>query len=123
MPPITTSSFAQHLAPGIREIVGTNLEGRESFYSMYHNVETTKRNYEDFLWSTGLPIAVEKPQGTNIQSFDPIEGLTKRLTPKVYAIGMEVTEEGTRFIPCTSARKLAGFLALGFIAGFLIGRR
>lgn len=93
MPPVTTGSFANHLAPGIREIVGTSLEGRESFYSLYHNVETSKRNYEDILAGTGLPIATEKPQGVNIQSFDPVEGSTKRITPKVYAIGMEVSEE------------------------------
>jgi hypothetical protein len=95
MPPVTTGSFANHLAPGIREIVGTSLEGREAFYSLYHNVQTTKRNYEDVLAATGLPIAVEKAQGTNIQSFDPLEGVTRRLTPKVYAIGMEVTEEAS----------------------------
>lgn len=93
MPPVNTSGFSNHLAPGIREIVGTGLEGRQSFYSQLANVETTKRNYEDFLAGTGLPIAVEKPQGMNIQSFDPLEGTTKRLTPRVYAIGMEVTEE------------------------------
>jgi hypothetical protein len=81
------------MAPGIRQIVGTNLGARESYYSRYYNVETTVRNYEDFLAGTGVPIAVEKPQGVNIQSFDPVEGTTKRMTPKVYAIGMEVTEE------------------------------
>lgn len=89
----TTGGFSNHLAPGIREIIGTALSGRQAFYSRYYNVETTKRNYEDYLAGTGLPIAVEKPQGVNIQSFDPLEGTTKRLTPKVYAIGMEVTEE------------------------------
>lgn len=36
---------------------------------------------------------------------------------------MEVTEEGTRFIPCANGKKLAALLAIGFIAGFLIGRR
>jgi uncharacterized spore protein YtfJ len=36
---------------------------------------------------------------------------------------MEVTEESTRFIPCCEGRKYAALLALGFIAGFLIGRR
>jgi len=81
------------MAPGIRQIVGTNLEGRKSYYSMLNNVETTVRNYEDYLAGVGLPVAVEKPQGQNIQAFDPIEGLTKRLTPKVYAIAMEVSEE------------------------------
>ncbi|MEW6143462.1 MAG: spore germination protein GerW family protein [Thermodesulfobacteriota bacterium] len=36
---------------------------------------------------------------------------------------IEVTEEDTRFIPCTSGRKIAALLAVGFIAGFLMGRR
>jgi len=36
---------------------------------------------------------------------------------------IEVTEEGTRFIPCCDGRKYAALLALGFLAGFLIGRR
>lgn len=93
MPPSLTTGFANHMAPGIRQIIGTNLGGRNSYYSRIANVETTTRNYEDFLMGTGLPIAVEKPQGENIQAFDPIEGTTKRLTPKVYAIGMEVSEE------------------------------
>lgn len=93
MPPSLTTSFANHMAPGIRQIVGTNLGGRKSYYSMINNVETTVRNYEDYLAGTGLPIAVEKPQGENITAYDPIEGTTKRLTPKVYAIAMEVSEE------------------------------
>lgn len=93
MPPSLTTGFANHMAPGIRAVIGTNLGGRQSYYSLLNNVETTNRNYEDFLMGTGLPIAVEKPQGTNIQAFDPIEGTTKRLTPKVYAIAMEVSEE------------------------------
>lgn len=93
MPPLTTGSAANHLAPGIRGIVGTRLAGRETYYSQMYNVETSMRNYEDYLAATGLPIAVEKPQGVNIQSFDPIEGLTKRLTHTVFAIGFEVSEE------------------------------
>ena len=93
MPPSLTTGFANHMAPGIRAIIGTNLGGRQSYYSLLNNVETTNRNYEDYLMGTGLPIAVEKPQGSNIQAFDPIEGSTKRLTPKVYAIAMEVSEE------------------------------
>lgn len=90
---VTTSGFSNHLAPGFREIVGTQLGGRQSFYSQICNVETTKRNYEDYLAGTGVPVAVEKPQGVNISTFDPLEGSTKRFTPKVYAIGMEVSEE------------------------------
>ncbi len=36
---------------------------------------------------------------------------------------IEVSEEGTRYVPIHSGKKLAGILALGFIAGYLIGRR
>lgn len=93
MPPSLTTGFANHMAPGLRAIIGSNLGSRQSFYSLLNNVETTNRNYEDYLMGTGLPIAGEKPQGENIQAYDPIEGTTKRLTPKVYAIAMEVSEE------------------------------
>ena len=93
MPPVNSVSFANHMAPGLRAIIGTNLDGRESFYSRINNVETTVRKYEDYLYGTGIPIAVEKAEGTNIISVDPIEGTTKRLTTKSYAIAMEVTEE------------------------------
>lgn len=91
--PLSTGSVAEHLAPGIRDILGTRLSGREAHYSLLYNVESTVRNFEDYLAGTGLPIAVEKPQGVDIQSFDPIEGVTKRLTPVVTALGFEVTEE------------------------------
>jgi uncharacterized spore protein YtfJ len=36
---------------------------------------------------------------------------------------IEVTEEDTRFVPCSEGRKYAALVAVGFIVGFLIGRR
>lgn len=36
---------------------------------------------------------------------------------------IEITDEDTRFIPCTDGKKYLSLLALGFIVGFLIGRR
>lgn len=93
MPPVNTGQVSNHLAPGLMAIIGANLGGRESFYSTLCNVGTSERNYEDILAATGLPVAVEKQQGTDIQSFDILEGTTKRLTHKVFAIGGEVTFE------------------------------
>jgi hypothetical protein len=93
MPPVTTGSFSNHLAPGIRQIVGTNLGGRAAYYSQFCNVETSTRNYEDYLAGTGLPIAQNKGEGVDITSYDPIEGGTQRLSHTVYAIGFEVSEE------------------------------
>lgn len=88
-----TASFANHLAPGLKEIVGTRLGGRRSYYSELLNVGTSERNYEDFLAAAGLPAASIKPELTAIASFDPLEGSTKRMTHSVYAIGFEVSEE------------------------------
>jgi len=93
MPPLGTGSVALHMQPGIRAIVGTRLGGRESYYTLMYNVETSTRNYEDWLYATGLPIATTKPQGQPIQAFDPLEGTYKRLIHETTAMGFEVTEE------------------------------
>jgi len=103
MPPVLTGSFANHLAPGLKAIIGANFMGRETTYTSYYNMGTTNRKFEDYAAATGLPIAVEKPEGVDVQSFDPLESAaagigggpagTKRLTPKVYAIGAEVSME------------------------------
>lgn len=93
MAQFTSSMAASHQQPGIREIIGTRLGGRESHYTRMYRVETTRRAYEDFLYGTGLPMAVNKPEGVDIQTFNPIEGLTKRLTPTATALGMEISEE------------------------------
>lgn len=89
----STGQFAEHLAPGLREIVGTRLGGRESYYSRLLKVETSSRNYEDYLAAAGLPIAIEKPEGQPITVFDPLEGLKKRISHTSYGIGCEFTEE------------------------------
>src|SRR3990172_7062762 len=73
MPPVLTGSFANHLTPGLRAIMGANLMGRETTYTSYYNMGTTNRKFEDYAAATGLPIAVEKPEGADIQSFDPLE--------------------------------------------------
>ncbi len=88
-----TGQFAEVLAPGLLDIVGTRLGGRESFYTQVCNVETSSRNYEDVLSGAGLPIAVQKEEGQDIQSFDPLEGDKKRISHTVYGIGMEISEE------------------------------
>lgn len=93
MPPAVTGNFSNHLAPGIRAVIGANLGGRESYYSMFYDIETSERNYEDYLAAAGLPIAALKPQSEPIVAYDPLEGSTKRVSFDVWAIGFEVSEE------------------------------
>lgn len=89
----TTGQFAEHLAPDLREIIGTRFGGRVSFYSQLLNVENSSRNFEEILAGAGMPIATEKPERKNIDAFDPLEGSKKRISHTVYGIAMEVSEE------------------------------
>lgn len=89
----TTGQFSEHLAPGLREIVGTRLGGRETIYSQLDNVETSARNFEDYLAGAGLPIATLKEEGDDIVAFDPLEGNKLRISHEVYGIGFEISEE------------------------------
>lgn len=93
MPPANTGQFSNHLAPGLRAVIGTSLEGRESYYSRFYDMESSERNYEDYLAGAGLPIATVKPEGEPIVTYNALEGSTKRVTFTVYGIGFEVTEE------------------------------
>jgi hypothetical protein len=90
---VLSGSFSNHLAPGLRSIIGAKLGGRESYYSRLYNVGTSMKKYEDYLAAAGLPIATEKPETQDIQTVSPLEGNTKRLTHKTYAIGAEVSME------------------------------
>lgn len=88
-----TGQFAEHVAPALLDIVGTNLGGRESYYTQVCKVETSNRNYEDILAAAGLPIAMQKEEGQAIASFDPLEGEKKRISHTVYGMGFEISEE------------------------------
>lgn len=88
-----TGGFSNHLAPGLRGIIGTNLKERSAFYTQFYDMETSKRNFEDYLAATGLPVASQKPQGEAISTADPLEGPTKRINFDVWGLGFEVSEE------------------------------
>jgi len=89
---MNTGGFSEHLAPGLMAIVGTRLKSRETYYSMFTNKRTTRRNYEDVLAATGLPMASAKGEGDPIISEDALEGNTKRITPEEWGIGCEITQ-------------------------------
>lgn len=92
MPPMNTGGFSEHLAPGLMAIIGTKLKSSESYYKSFYNTRTTKRNYEDVLAATGLPMASAKGEGDPIISEDALEGNTKRITPEEWGIGCEITQ-------------------------------
>ncbi len=91
--PAATGNFSNHLAPGIRGIVGTNLRSSETYYSRFLNTSTSDRNYEDRLAAAGLPIAARKAQGQGIPTYPVLEGNTQRISFDVWGIGFSVTQE------------------------------
>jgi len=93
MPPTMSGSVAEHLTPGLREIIGTNLVERMTYYSKFYNVETSERKAEEYLYASGLPMAASKPEGLPITSYDALEGDTKTFTHGTYGLGFEVTAE------------------------------
>lgn len=88
-----SSSFANHLAPGLMDIVGLRFKNYPAWYSQLLNVMTSERQYEDFLNATGLPIAVARAEGEPVPFYDPLEGLTKRFTHGNFSIGFQVSRE------------------------------
>jgi len=88
-----TGSFSKHLTPAFRDIVGLTFRNWQAFYSQYLNVESTSGPFEKYFAATGIPIAVEKPEGAPITFYDPMEGSEMIVRPDSYAVGVAVSRE------------------------------
>lgn len=86
-------SFAQLLAPGLREIMFEWLAEHPEEYSQFLNVETMDGAYDEEQVMAGLGIARQKLEGTNITYDDPIQGGSKRYISDSYALGWQITRE------------------------------
>lgn len=92
MPTMTTGSFAKHLDPGYRAVIGTELKGAMSFYTRFSNMRNSERNFEDVFYAAGLPIAPRKFEADNITAVDALEGNDKRVTFEEWGIGVEISQ-------------------------------
>lgn len=88
-----SGSFANHMLPYIRDVVGLGFKSVEAYYSKFFNVQTTDKQYEDFLHAAPMPLAVSRNEGGPTPFFDPLEGATKRFTPAQWSIGFQVSKE------------------------------
>lgn len=109
-----SASFANEMAPGFLDIVGTTLRNWPAFYSRFFNVQTSEHQYEDYLHATGIPKAVPRDEGEPTPFFDPLEGGTKRFTHDEWAIGVQISHEAwadDRYKAKSALRKAARSLA------------
>ena len=88
-----TTSFAQHLTPIFRDIIGTDFKTADVTYSRVLKTQKTTQHDEDFLHATTIPPAVRKDEGAPITFYDPIEGGTKKVKPESKALGVWVSRE------------------------------
>lgn len=93
MATITTGNHPKALWPGVRAWFGRAYDEYDPQYMDLVDVETSDKNYEEEVESTGFGMATVKPQGGSINYDSDRQGYTKRYTHVVYGIGYIVTEE------------------------------
>lgn len=87
------SAFKELVVPGLKSIFWNQLKTTKSVYTMWINVETSKRAYEEEYKLTGLGQMIQKAEGAVYTFDEPIGGDTVRYTHLTYGLGFRVTEE------------------------------
>lgn len=94
-----TTSYANYIAPGLRQIAFATLAGIPKEFRQLFRVlppkpaSNTGLHYFDDLQLSSLGTFVPKPEGQAVQYDVPIEGNTVRYTPYSFAKGFRMTHE------------------------------
>ena len=91
--PSSRGAFAQLLAPGLYSIIYEDLAMHAEEYSQLFNIYPSTRAYEEDQLIAGLGSVPIKPEGTQIQLDEPIQGGSIRYTHVSYGLGFQVTRE------------------------------
>jgi hypothetical protein len=90
---VVRGAFNHLLAPGARKVYVDEYNELPATYPDIFNVDTSGRAFEDDLVMTGLPIAVEKPEGEPIAFDRPRFRGRVRYIHAGYGLGYEITRE------------------------------
>ena len=91
--PVVRGQFAPLLVPGARKVFVDDYNELPADYPQVFNVETSSKAFEDDLVMTGLPVAVEKPEGEEIAFDRPVFRGKVRYLHAGYGLGYEITQE------------------------------
>ena len=91
--PITSSSFAKALWPGINSWYGKEYSEFPVEYTNLFNTENSKRAYEEDVGITSFGLAQVKPEGQAIAYDEESQAYVTRYTHVVYALGFVITRE------------------------------
>jgi hypothetical protein len=90
---INTGSFPKALMEGVRAWWDSAAASTPQYASMMYRLEKSSKNYEEYVQSVGLGLAVLKPEGAPI-SFDSMQqGFITRGTNVAYGLGIITTHE------------------------------
>lgn len=90
---IVRGQFDKFLRPGARKVYIDDYQEMLSTYNQIFNVDTSGKAFEDDLVSTGLGIAVSKPEGEPIAFDRPKFRGRVRYIHAGYGLGYEITQE------------------------------
>lgn len=89
----STAVFPELLYKGLADIWGNNYKDYPTLYTQFFKVEKSEQNFEKEQQITGLPTAVVKSEGNEIEFQQMYQGYQKEYRHATYAIGAEVTRE------------------------------
>lgn len=108
--PINTSSYPKALWEGVKLWWDDAAKDTPLYAPMMFKKETSSKNYEEYVQSVGLGLAVVKPEGTPI-SFDTMQqGFVTRGTNVAYGLGIITTHEELKdnlYVKLTQKRTIA----------------
>jgi hypothetical protein len=93
MAPITTGNHPKALWPGINAWFGVSYKERPLEGMMVFDEETSSKNYEEDVETTGFGLAPQKGEGQSTSYDSHTQGVTKRYTHVAYSLGYIVTKE------------------------------
>lgn len=91
--PITSSSFAKALWPGINAWYGRSYDEHEEEFTKLFDMEGSSRAYEEDVGTTGFGLAAIKSEGGGISYDEESQAFITRYQHVVYALGFIVTRE------------------------------
>ena len=91
--PITSSSFAKALWPGVNAWYGKAYDEYPVEYTMLFDSESSNRAYEEDVGVTSFGLASVKPEGQSIAYDEERQAFITRYTHVVYGLGFIVTRE------------------------------
>ena len=90
---ITTGSHPKALWPGVKAWWGMTYNEHITEYDKLFDKDSSSKNYEEIVQSTGFGLVPVKGQGQGIQYDSQVQGFTTRFTHVAYGLGYIVTKE------------------------------